>query len=109
MKNDVSSISSSPGPTAPSSSAAAVATASLDSDVPPELVEARTKHLDAARRALLSDVAGFVDDDEDDDDDDVSYDSERGNQLSNVMFGRSGVMPRSDDDDDKEAFQRFYG
>jgi hypothetical protein len=109
MKDDVGSISSSPGPTAPSSSAAAAATASSDSDVPPELVEARKKHLDAARRALLSDVAGFVDDDEDDEDDDDSYDSERGNQLSNVMFGRSGVMPRSDDDDDKEAFQRFYG
>jgi hypothetical protein len=98
---------SSPGPTAPSSAAAAaVSTTSTDSAgdaPPPELLAARQRHLDAARRALLSDVAGGGDEDED------RYDSERGNEMSNVMFGRSGVMPRSDDDDDKEAFQKFYG
>jgi hypothetical protein len=96
-----------PGPKAPSTASTNASDNNNNNDVPPELLAARKKHLEKARRALLSDVAGGGDDDEDDDDD--SYDSERGNQMSNVMFGRSGVMPRSDDDDDKDAFQRFYG
>jgi hypothetical protein len=54
---------------------------------------ARLARLEAARQALLADVAG----DRYDDNDDASAD--RGDEMTNVLFGKGGIPDRADDDD----------
>jgi hypothetical protein len=34
-------------------------------------------------------------------------DTGRGDEMSDVLFGRTGIKSHSDDDADKDAFQRF--
>lgn len=66
---------------------------------PTELdAEARRKQrYEEARRALLMDITGAED----------SPDTGRGSEMSDVLFGRSGVQARSDEDDEKDALKRF--
>ena len=57
----------------------------------------RQQRYEEARRALLKDIKGEED----------SPDTGRGDEMSDVLFGRKGIQPHSDDDADKDAFQRF--
>ncbi|KAL7566837.1 hypothetical protein ACA910_021337 [Epithemia clementina (nom. ined.)] len=71
---------------------------------PSELEAARKAHLQKARQMLMDDLVGG------------EYDEsggggleDRGSELNDVVFGKSGLQPRSDDDDDFDAFRSFQG
>lgn len=66
---------------------------------PQELSEARRKHLEQARRSLMDDLAG---------EEELGL-NDRGNEMTDVLFGRGGVKARSKDDDDIDAFRSFQG
>ena len=104
VKKEDTGSTSSPGPSAGAASSKTTNNGDDADDVPPEILAARQAKMDEARRMLLSDVAGGGDGD----DEQQGPSGDRGDELSSVMFGRSaGVQPRSDDDDDKEAFSKF--
>lgn len=75
-------------------------------DIPePEAVDPRAADAEArrrqryeeARRALLQDITGAEE----------APDTGRGDEMTDVLFGRAGMKSRSDEDDDMDAFQRF--
>ena len=67
---------------------------------PPELDAARKAHLQKARQMLMDDLVG---------EEQSSEMNDRGSEMTDVLFGRSGVKARSDDDDDRDAFRSFQG
>jgi len=71
---------------------------SENSWAPKEMDAARKAKMDAARKALLADLYG-------DEEEEVS--SDRGDEMTDVYFGKGGVDARNDDDLDKDAFDSF--
>ena len=65
--------------------------------MPIAMLDARVVRYEEARRALLMDITGAEE----------SPDTGRGDEMSDVLFGRTGLMARTDEDDDKDAFTRF--
>lgn len=57
----------------------------------------RQQAYEEARRALLMDITGAQE----------SPNTGRGDEMSDVLFGRSGLQARAEDDEDKDAFSRF--
>jgi hypothetical protein len=57
----------------------------------------KQQRYDEARKAILSDIAGQ----------DETPDLGRGDEMSDVLFGRAGIKESSDDDADLDAFRNF--
>eukprot|EP00977_Amphora_coffeiformis_P028583 scaffold36189_cov160-Amphora_coffeaeformis.AAC.2 len=57
----------------------------------------RQQRYEEARRALLQDITGAEE----------GPDTGRGDEMTDVLFGRAGIKAKSDEDDDKDAFNRF--
>jgi hypothetical protein len=80
------------------SSSGAAAVSAATSEAPPAAAAldpreaARLARLEAARQALLADVAG------DRYDDDSGASADRGDEMTNVLFGKGGILDRADDD-----------
>ena len=92
--------SSGPSAAAATIPAPAPHTESAPSTLPPELEEARRAHLERSRQMLADDLVG---------EEESSAMNDRGNEMTDVIFGRSGVQARSSDDDDFDAFRSFQG
>ena len=57
----------------------------------------RQQRYEEARRALLQDITGAEE----------APDTGRGDEMTDILFGRTGIKSQSEDDDDKDAFLRF--
>jgi hypothetical protein len=68
-------------------------------EVPSEADAARKARYEEARRALLMDITGAEE----------APDTGRGDEMSDIMFGRGGVQARSEEEDDMDAFKKFSG
>jgi hypothetical protein len=81
-----------------SSSSSAAVSGATSFEAPPAAAAldpreaARMARLEAARQALLADVAG------DRYDDDSGTSADRGDEMTNVLFGKGGIPDRADDD-----------